>query len=214
LIKAPVAGYVCKIPMNTGSLLVTTNSEPLTVLSETKEVYAYFSLSENDFIKFKNQFQGNTIEEKIKQMPPVELVLADNSIYPEKGKVELAEGQFSKTTGTINFRATFPNAGGILRSGNTGKIRIARTLGSSVVIPQEATFELQDKVFVFAVGDSNKVTSKPLTIAGTSGNYYLIRGGVSPGEKIVYTGLDRLRDGAVIQPQPISMDSLLKARPM
>ena len=81
------------------------------------------------------------------------------------------------------------------------------------MIPQEATFELQDKVFVFAVGDSNKVASKPIVIAGTIGNYYLVQGGVSTGERIVYTGLDRLREGAVIQPQPMSMDSLLKARP-
>jgi len=214
LITAPADGYAGKIPLKTGSLVGTTTVEPLTVLSETKEVYAYFSLSENDFIQFKNEFSGKTIEEKIKQMPPVELVLADNSVYPEKGKVEIAEGQFNKTTGTISFRATFPNGQGILRSGNTGKIRIARELGSSIVIPQEATFELQDKVFVFAVGDSNKVTSRPLTIIGTSGNYYLVQSGVTPGEKIVYAGLDRLRDGAVIQPQPMSLDSLLKIRPM
>jgi len=214
LITAPVDGYIGKIPLKTGSLVGTTTAEALTVLSETKEVYAYFSLSENDFIQFKNQFPGNTIEEKIKGMPPVELVLADNSVYPEKGKVEIAEGQFSKTTGTINFRATFPNTHGILRSGNTGKIRIARALGNSILVPQEATYELQDKVFVFALGDSNKVTGKPITIAGTSGNYYLVQSGLNVGEKIVYTGLERLRDGAVIQPQPMSMDSLLKAKPM
>jgi membrane fusion protein (multidrug efflux system) len=214
LIKAPADGYIGKIPLKTGSLVGTTTAEPLTILSETKEVYAYFSLSENEFMKFKDQFPGNTIEEKIKQMPAVDLVLADNSVYPEKGKIEIAEGQFDRTTGTINFRATFPNSNGTLRSGNTGKIRIAKTLTNTIVIPQEATYELQDKVFVFAVGDSNKVTSKPLTISATSGNYYLVQGGVNPGEKIVYTGLDRLRDGAVIIPQPMSMDSLLKARPM
>lgn len=214
LIKAPADGYIGKIPLKTGSLVGTTTAEPLTILSETKEVYAYFSLSENDFIKFKDQFQGNTLEEKIKQMPAVDLVLADNSVYPGKGKIEIAEGQFDRTAGTITFRATFPNANGILRSGNTGKIRIAKNLTNTIVIPQEATYELQDKVFVFAVGDSNKVTSKPLTISATSGNYYLIQGGVNPGEKIVYTGLDRLRDGAVIISQPMSMDSLLKARPM
>ena len=214
LVKAPSDGYIGKIPLKTGSLVGTTTAEPLTVLSETKEVHAYFSLSENDFMEFKNQYPGNTIEEKIKQMAPVELLLADNSVYSEKGKIELAEGQFDRTTGTINFRATFPNASGVLRSGNTGKIRIAKNLTNTVVIPQEATYELQDKVFVFAVGDSNKVISKPLTITATSGNYYLIQSGVSAGEKIVYTGLDRLRDGAVIIPQPMSMDSLLKARPM
>ena len=214
LVRAPSDGYIGKIPLKTGSLVGTTTAEPLTILSETKEVYAYFSLSETDFIQFKNQYPGNTIEEKIKQMPPVDLVLADNSLYPEKGKVEIAEGLFDRTAGTITFRATFPNANGILRSGNTGKIRIAKSLVNTIVIPQEATYELQDKVFVFAVGDSNKVVSKPITIAATSGNYYLIQGGVNPGERIVYTGLDRLRDGAVIVPQPMSLDSLLKARPM
>jgi membrane fusion protein (multidrug efflux system) len=213
-VTAPASGYIGKIPLKTGSLVGKTTIEPLTILSETRDVHAYFSMSEINFLQFKDQFPGNTIEQKIKQMPPVQLVLATDSVYPEKGKVQLAEGQFSKTTGTINFRATFPNAQGILRSGNTGKIRIERKLGSSILIPQEATFELQDKIFVFAVGDSNKVMSKPLTIAGTSGNYYLVQGGINQGDKIVYTGLDRLRDGTVIQPRPMSMDSLLKARPM
>ena len=213
-ITAPASGYIGRIPYKTGSLVGRSTTDPLTVLSETKDVRAYFSMSELNFQQFKEQFPGNTIAEKIKQMPPVELVLATDSVYAQKGKVELAEGQFDKTTGTINFRATFPNAQGLLRSGNTGKIRLVRNLGSSIVIPQEATFELQDKIFVYAVGDSNKVASKPITVAGTSGNYYLVQSGVNQGEKIVYTGLERLRDGAVIQPQPMSMDSLLKAKPM
>jgi membrane fusion protein (multidrug efflux system) len=88
-IKAPVDGYVGRIPFKTGSLVGTTTAEPLTVLSEIKEIHAYFSLSENDFIQFKNQFTGNSIEEKIKQMPPVELILADGAVYPKKGKVHL-----------------------------------------------------------------------------------------------------------------------------
>jgi len=213
-ITAPASGYIGRIPYKMGSLVGKSTLDPLTVLSETKDVRAYFSMSELNFQQFKDQFPGNTIEEKIKQMPPVELVLATDSVYAQKGKVELAEGQFDKTTGTINFRATFPNAQGLLRSGNTGKIRIVKNLGNSIVIPQDATFELQDKIFVYAVGDSNKVVSRPITVSGTSGNYYLVQGGVNPGEKIVYSGLDRLREGAVIQPQPISMDSLLKAKPM
>jgi len=213
-ITAPANGYIGRIPYKMGSLIGRSTPDPLTVLSETKDVRAYFSMSELNFQQFKDQFPGSTIEEKIKQMPPVDLVLATDSVYAQKGKVELAEGQFDKTTGTINFRATFPNAQGLLRSGNTGKIRIVRNLGNSIVIPQEATYELQDKIFVYALGDSNKVASRPISVAGTSGNYYLVQGGVNQGEKIVYTGLDRLRDGAVIQPHPISMDSLLKAKPM
>lgn len=213
-IKAPVDGYVGRIPFKTGSLVGTTTAEALTVLSEIKLMHAYFSLSENDFIQFKNQFSGNTIEEKIKQMPPVELVLADNTVYPKKGKVQIVSGQFNNSIGAISFRASFENTNGLLRSGNTGKIRIPRTLATALVVPQEATFELQDRVFVFLVADSNKVASSPISIAGKSGNYYLVENGVKQGEKIVYSGLDRLQDGAVIQPQLISMDSLLKAKPL
>jgi len=214
LVSAPADGYMGRIPFKIGSLVGKSDSQPLTVLSEIKDVYAYFSMSEQDFMKFKNQFEGKTVEEKIKKLPPVELVMADNTVYPQKGKVSTVEGQFNKTIGTISFRAIFPNVNGLLRSGNTGKIRIPHALSSVMVVPQEATFELQDKVFVFALGDSNKVASRPITIIGTSGNYYLVGKGISPGEKIVYTGMDHLRDGMPIVPQAMSLDSLLKVRPM
>lgn len=208
-ITAPADGYIAAIPSKTGSLVSRTQAEALTTLSENKDVHAYFTMSEVDFIKFKAKFAGNTIQEKIKKLPEVELVLADNTVYPQKGKIELAEGQFSKADGTISFRATFPNNSGLLRSGNTGKIRLPNVVGNSLVVPQEATFELQDKVFVYAVGDSNKVVGKPLTIAGTSGNYYLVTGGVKAGDKIVYQGIDRLRDGVIIKPKPVA-DTVLK----
>jgi membrane fusion protein (multidrug efflux system) len=213
-IKAPVDGYVGRIPFKTGSLVGTTTAEPLTVLSEIKEIHAYFSLSENDFIQFKNQFTGNSIEEKIKQMPPVELILADGAVYPKKGKVQTVSGQFNNSMGAISFRAGFENTDGLLRSGNTGKIRIPRMLTSALVVPQEATFEMQDRIFVFLLADRNKVASSPITITGKSGNYYLVENGIKPGDKIVYSGLDRLQDGAVIQPQTISMDSILKVKPL
>ncbi|MBS1690079.1 MAG: efflux RND transporter periplasmic adaptor subunit, partial [Bacteroidetes bacterium] len=213
-ITAQADGYIGRIPYKIGSLVSRNSPEPLTILSEIENVYAYFSLSENDFIQFKERFSGNTLEEKLKQMPPVELVLADNTVYAEKGKVEVAEGQFNKNMGTISFRATFPNANGLLRSGNTGKIRIPQTINEAVVVPQEATYEIQDKIFVFVLADSDKVTSQPITVTGRSGNYYLVNHGVKPGDKIVYSGLDRLKDGVVIKPQAISMDSLLKVNPL
>lgn len=214
LIKAPADGYIGRIPFKTGSLVGTATAEPLTVLSDIKEIYAYFSLSENDFLQFKKQFSGNTIEEKIKQMPAIELVLADDSVYPKKGKVQIVSGQFNNSMGAISFRAGFKNTDGLLRSGNTGKVRIPRSVTSALIVPQEATFELQDKIFVFILTDSNKVASSPINIAGKSGNYYLVENGIKPGEKIVYSGFDRLQDGAVIQPQSMSMDSLLRAKPL
>ncbi|MVT12310.1 efflux RND transporter periplasmic adaptor subunit [Chitinophaga sp. ysch24] len=214
LITAPVSGYIGRIPLKTGSLVGRGETQPLTVLSDVKEVYAYFSMSEVDFLRFKDKTKGNTIADKVKQLPPVELVMADNTIYPEKGRIETMEGQFDKTMGAVSFRAVFPNASGLIRSGNTGKVKIPEAFAAAILVPSEATFELQDKVFVFAVGDSNKVTSKPIRISGKNGNWYFVEKGVSAGEKIVYTGLDRLRDGAVIAPETISLDSLLKARPL
>ena len=213
-ITAPVSGYIGRIPYKTGSLVGKGEDMPLTVLSEISEMYAYFSMSEPDFIAFKQQFAGNTIEEKVKKVPAVELLLADNSIYEQKGKISTVEGQFDRTTGTISFRATFPNAGGMLRTGNTGKIRIPQLLAQVVVVPQEATFEIQDKVFVFAVGDSNKVASKPIGIAGKTATWYFVESGLKPGEKIVFAGTGNLQDGMVIVPQPISADSLLKVKPL
>ena len=214
IISAPVSGYIGRIPFKMGSLVGRGETQPLTMLSDVNEVYAYFSMSEVDFIAFKNKMSGNTIADKVKQLPPVDLVLADNSISPQKGHVETMEGQFDKNMGSVSFSAVFPNASGLLRSGNTGKIRISQQFSSALLIPQEATFKLQDKVFVFTVGDSNKVASKPITIAGKSGAYYFVEKGLQQGDQIVYTGLDRLHDGTVIAPQPMSMDSLLKVKPL
>jgi RND family efflux transporter, MFP subunit len=214
VVKAPASGYIGRIPYKTGSLVGKSDAQPLTILSDIREMYAYFSLSEPDFILFKNQFPGNTIEEKMKKVPPVELALADNSIYPVKGKLSSIEGQFDKTTGAISFRATFPNPGGILRTGNTGKVRIPQQFNNAVVVPIEATFEVQDKVFVFAVGDSNKVSSRPITVSGKTTNYYFVSDGVKAGDKIVFAGTGNLQEGMPIAPQPISADSLLKAKPL
>jgi membrane fusion protein, multidrug efflux system len=213
LIKSPSDGYVGRIPFKTGSLASVTTATALTVISSVKEIYAYFSFSEKDFLQFASQFSGNTVEQKIKQMPPVDLVLADNTLYPQKGKVEIVSGQFNKT-GSISFRAAFDNEGGLLRSGNTGKIRIPHLMNAALVIPQEATYELQDKIFVFVVADSNKVISTPINVSGKTGNYYFVEKGIKPGDKIVYSGLDRLKDGVIIQPQLLSTDSLLKLKPL
>jgi membrane fusion protein (multidrug efflux system) len=209
-VTAPANGYVGSIPFKTGSLVSKTQLEALTVLSENRSVHAYFTMSEVDFIHFKENFKGNTIQEKIKHLPEVELILADNTIYPLKGRVELAQGNFDKTNGTISFRAIFNNDAGLLRSGNTGKIRIPNLNAATVLVPQQATFELQDKVFAYALTDSNKVVGIPITVSGTSGRFYMVSKGLKSGDKIVYQGIDRLRDGMVIKPKLLSADSLLK----
>jgi membrane fusion protein, multidrug efflux system len=214
LIKAPVDGFIGRIHVKTGSLVGVSVADPLTNISEVRDVRAYFSVSETAFLRFKDEYPGKTIEDKIRGLPPVELVLSDNTVYPQKGKVEIVAGQFTSGTGAIPFRASFPNPNGVLRSGGTGRVRISINLPSGVVIPQDATYELQDKVFVFVLEDSNKVKSTAVQIGGRSGNYYLIDNGLKAGEKIVYSGVDKLNDGAVINPVPMSLDSLMKIRPM
>jgi membrane fusion protein (multidrug efflux system) len=213
LIKAPVDGFIGRIHIKIGSLVGGTSQDPLTNISEVKDVRAYFSVSETAFLRFKDEYPGKTIEDKIKNLPPVELILSDNTVYPVKGKVEIVAGQFGTGTGAIPFRASFPNPNGILRSGNTGRVRISITLPPGLVIPQESTYELQDKVFVFLLADSNKVNSAAVHVAGRSGNYYLIDKGLKSGDRIVYE-VNRLNDGSVIQPVVMSLDSLLKVRPM
>jgi len=213
LIKAPVDGLIGRIRFKIGSLVGQSSLDPLTNISEVKDVRAYFSVSETAFLRFKDDYPGKTIEEKIKNLPPVELILSDNSVYPNKGKVEIVAGQFAAGTGAIPFRASFPNPNGALRSGSTGRVRISISLPAGLVIPQEATFELQDKVFVFLLNDSNKVNSASVHINGKAGNYYLVDQGLKKGDRIVY-GVETVSEGAVIQPHIMSMDSLLKVRPM
>lgn len=201
LIKAPVSGYIGRLPRKQGSLISPADPQSLTTLSDIKEVYAYFSLGENDFINFKSQYNGNTISDKLKNLPPVSLVLSDNTVYNQTGKVDMVDGQFDKTTGAITLRAKFPNAAGLLRSGNTGKVKISIQHANTIVIPQEATIEIQDKIYVVLLDSKNAVTRQPVVVAGKSGTDYLIKEGIKTGDRIVLKGFESLPDGATIVPE-------------
>lgn len=200
-IKAPANGYIGRLPKKQGSLVAATDIEALTTLSDVHKVYAYFSLGETDFIQFKSQYAGNSIDDKIKNLPPVTLILADNNAYPQTGKIDMVDGQFDKTTGAITLRATFQNTNGTLRSGNTGKIRLGLHHNDAILVPQSATIEMQDKVFVFTVNKENKVTKIPITVIGKNDTNYLIKDGVKTGDQIVLSGIDKLQEGQLIQPE-------------
>jgi len=201
VIKAPVSGYIGRLEKRQGSLVGPADPSALTQLSDVHDVHVYFSLSEKDFVSFKEQYAGATLTDKLKQLPTVSLVLADNSIYAKQGKVDMIDGQFDKTTGAITLRASFTNPQGLLRSGNTGKIRLGLQHKDVLMVPQSATIDMQDKVFVFAVADSNKVKKQAITVVGKSGDNYLVKDGVKPGDKIVLSGFDHLQDGTIIQPE-------------
>ncbi len=203
LVKAPVSGYIGRLPKKRGSLVSPTDPEPLTEVSDVHEVYAYFSLGETDFIHFKSQYEGNTLNDKLKKLPPVSLVLSDNTLYPQTGKIDMVDGQFDKNTGAITLRAVFPNAQGLLRSGNTGKVRLQQEQNNAILVPQSATLDVQDKIFVYTVSDSNRVAKQPITVAGTSGSDYIVKDGVKAGDRIVFSGLDHLVEGTIIKPEAV-----------
>lgn len=206
-IKAPVSGYIGRLPKKTGSLVGRNDPQPLTLLSDVHEVYAYFAMGESDFIRFKAAYPGLSLQDKISQLPPVSLVLADNGLYSQQGKIDMIDGQFDKHTGAITLRASFANPQGLLRSGNTGKVRLGQVHRSALVVPQEATLEIQDKVFVYAVRDSNKVYKQPLTIIGKSGTNYLVGEGLKAGDRIVFSNLDHLQEGGKIIPKTVTADN-------
>ncbi|MFA6083146.1 efflux RND transporter periplasmic adaptor subunit [Mucilaginibacter sp.] len=201
LIKAPVSGYIGRLLKKQGSLVSPQDVEALTQLSDVHDVHVYFSLGEKDFVSFKEQYPGETLKDKLKHLPSVALLLADGSEYAKQGKIDVIDGQFDKNTGAITIRASFSNPNGLLRSGNTGKVRLSLQHTNALIIPQSATVEMQDKVFVYALADSNKVKKLPITIVGTSGENYLVKDGVKVGDQIVLSGMDRLQEGAVISPQ-------------
>lgn len=200
-IKAPVDGYVGRLPKKQGSVVSPTDPLPLTELSDTHDVHVYFSLAEADFIDFNAKYPGKTVSDRLSRLPAVSLILTGGSVYPQKGRVDMVDGQFNNQTGSITLRAKFSNHNGLLRSGNTGKIRLPVHHEDVILVPQSATIEVQDKVFVYAVDANNKVARKPIKIMAGSGGDYLVSSGLKSGERIVLDGIDKLKDGDVIAPE-------------
>ena len=199
-IKAPVSGYIGRLLKKQGSLVAPTDVDALTLLSDVHNVHVYFALGEKDFVGFKEQYKGETLKDKLKQLPPITLLLADGTQFNKSGSIDMIDGQFDKNTGAITLRASFPNAQGLLRSGNTGKVRLSLIHHDALLVPESATIEMQDKVFVFALADSNKVKKQPIGIVGKTGDNYIVTDGIKAGDQIVLSGIDHLQEGEVIQP--------------
>ncbi|NJW53886.1 efflux RND transporter periplasmic adaptor subunit [Salinimicrobium oceani] len=207
-IKSPVDGYVGAINFREGALVSPGDPTPLTIVSDIEEVYAFFSLNERDYLNFVQNAEGENISEKIKNFPPVELQLVNGNIYAEKGEIQTVTGQVDPTTGTVGFRAAFPNPNGILASGNSGRIRIPRVYENVPVVPESASFEQQGIVYVYGVQGDSLAVSVPIQVIDRVGNLIVVGSGVSQGDKIVAQGVGKLRNNTPITPQPISFDSI------
>lgn len=200
-VTSPVNGVVGTIPYRLGSLVSSTTTMPLTTVSSISNVFAYFSMNEKQLLDFSREYKGNTLEAKLKQLPAVTLMLADGSEYPEKGRVETVAGQLNTETGSASFRAVFPNPAGLLRSGASAVIEIPVTINDAIIVPQRSTYELQGKRFVYLVNDSNKVISTEIEVMSVAaGQYFVVTGGLKPGNTVVYESTSSLQDSTVIKP--------------
>ncbi len=211
LVSSPSDGTAGKIYFRQGSLVSPSTKDPLTIISKNDQMYAYFAITERDVLEFQEYYDGKTMRESIARIPEVRLLLPNGQLYPYGGKIDATTGLINSQTGTINLRARFPNSGGMLRSGNSGTVRIPDFTNNAVMIPQKSTYDIQDKTFVFVVNSDSTVESKPVTVWDISGYFYIIEKGLSPGERIVYEGTGRLRDGMKIIPETVSLDSLIEA---
>lgn len=201
VIKSPVNGYIGRFNYRLGSLLSASNQEAITIVSDNHQVYAYFSLSENDFVRFQRQHQGNTVAEKLKSAAPVSLLLSDGQEYSVKGRIDAVEGQFNKNTGSITFRAKFDNPSSELRSGNTGKIVMYQQLKEIPLLPIASTVSYQDKVFAYAVDKENKVIQVPVSVSGKSEDNFIIAEGLKQGDRYIAQGFERLQPGMPVTEQ-------------
>jgi membrane fusion protein (multidrug efflux system) len=205
-----VGGVAGMIPYKLGSLVSSTTTNPLTMVSSISTMYAYFSMNEKQLLEFSRTYKGSTLEEKLKQLPPVVLVLPDGSEYPEKGRVERMGGLINSETGAATFRASFPNPVRLLHSGGSAVLAIPLTTANALLVPQRSTYELQGKRFVYRV-DSNKVTSVEITtLTSPAGQYFVVTGGLKPGDTLVYEAASPIADGTPIQPQVQAEDQIYK----
>jgi membrane fusion protein (multidrug efflux system) len=204
-IRAPFNGIINRIPLKMGSLV--EEGALLTTVSDLDEVFAYFDVSEREYLGFiKNN--RNLLGKGAK---PVDMLLADESLYPHKGRIEVMESVFEDGAGTIAFRARFPNPKHLLKHGSSGKVRLENVMAQALLVPQQATFEVQDKNYVYVVDQHNRVKSRSFVPQGRSGSYYLVQSGLEPGDRVVYEGIQNIRDGAQIVPRTLSTDSLYLA---
>ena len=200
-VKAPVNGFIGLIPKRIGNLVTPSDAQALTTLSDISEVYTYFSMSEKDFLLFNTQYQGDNINEKIEKIENVSLMLADNSTYPTKGKIDMVNGGFDANTGSISIRAVFNNPNRLLRTGNTGRIIIPRKANDILLVPVLSTMDLQDKIMVWRLTDNNEAERIAITISDKQGDFYLVTGGLKAGDRIIAKELETVTDGETIQPK-------------
>jgi membrane fusion protein (multidrug efflux system) len=184
-IRAPFAGTIDRIPKKIGSLI--DEGELMTSLSDNSEVFAYFNVSEPEYIQYQTDVKDRGDSK-------VSLRLADGETLKYKGKVEIIESEFDNETGNIAFRAKFPNPDKLLKNGETGKVLMTVPIKNALVIPQKATYEIQDKKYVFVINKNNVVKSREIKIIGSLPDIYVVGSGITVNDKILLEGVQKAND--------------------
>lgn len=201
VVTAPSAGVVGAIPNREGSLASPSSAQPLTTVSDNSQVYAYFSLNEKDIL---NLTEGGkySLDSRIDNMPSVKLQLSNGTVYPIEGKIATVSGVLDNTTGAASVRALFDNNNGMLRSGSTGQVIIPEITEEAIVIPQKASFELQNLRYVYTLNDSCKAVTTPITVLSVNdGKNFVVTSGLKPGDRVVTEGVGTIvKDGVVVTP--------------
>ena len=195
-VKSPSDGVIGTLPHRVGAMVSAQMAKPLTTISDNRVMYAYFSMNESQLLNLTRKHGSK--DEVLKSLENVELKLNDNSIYHKKGKIESISGLIDKNTGSVTLRAAFDNAEGLLYSGSSANVILPQTLENVIVIPRSATFEIQDKFYVYSVEDgkakSKLITVKPLN----NGMEYAVTSGLNVGDEIISEGVATLREGTPV----------------
>ncbi|MBS2014065.1 MAG: efflux RND transporter periplasmic adaptor subunit [Deltaproteobacteria bacterium] len=189
-IRAPFDGIMGRFHVRTGSLV--SEGDLLTTLSDNSTVWVYFNVSETEYLEYKSHPDAE-------KQTRVKLLMANGQLFEEPGKIETIEADFNNETGNLAFRASFPNPKGLLRHGETGKVRMTTPLEGALVVPQKATFDVLDKKFVFVVDEKHVVHSRPITVAAELPQVYVVANGLEEKDTVLVDGLRKVHDGATIE---------------
>ena len=197
MVKSPVNGVASMIPYRVGALVNSNISQPLVTVSDDSKIFAYFSMAENQMLDLIQEY--GSLKEAIKDMPEVELVMSNGKTYKHKGKINAVSGTISASTGAVSFRAVFPNPERLLRDGGSGTVIIPSVHEDCIIIPQTATFELQEKIFVYKVIDGKASSAVITVMPQNNGVEYIVESGLEVGDVIIAEGAGLVREGAVVR---------------
>ena len=213
IVTAPSDGVVGSIPQREGSLASPSSAQPLTTISDNSQVYAYFSLNEKELLKLTDNGEYS-LDERVGRLPKVSLMLADGSVYPLQGRVATVSGVIDNTTGAAQVRALFDNPKAMLRSGSTGNVIIPTHSHNVILVPQKATFEIQDMKYVYTVNDTNGTVPTQIKVLDLNdGKSYVVTDGLKPGDRIVVEGVGTsVRDNMKIKPVTAQEKAAMEAK--